>query len=83
MNEGFDSPTRYHTGQIEFAFVLSIFIFTESLVQIAENLSSAKQLAEHFGNTIQDKQIVSLSDNTTWVTNPMQLEMAIPQSTIS
>ncbi|SRR5579871_313348 len=74
------SQLKLHYGKEQAEVIINI---VGNIISGQVSGETAKQLAERFGKIIQDKQSVSINENKTSVTNSTQLEMAIPQSTIS
>jgi hypothetical protein len=74
------SQLKLHYGKEQAEVIINI---VGNIISGQVSGETAKQLAERFGKIIQDKQSISINENKTYVTNSTQLEMAIPQSTIS
>jgi type IV secretory pathway TraG/TraD family ATPase VirD4 len=74
------SQLKLHYGKEQAEVIINI---VGNIISGQVSGETAKQLSKRFGKIIQDKQSVSVNESKTSITNSTQLEMAIPQSTIS
>jgi len=74
------SQLKLHYGREQAEVIVNI---VGNIISGQVSGESAKQLADRFGRIIQERRSVSVQEDRTSVTSSTQLDMAIPQSTIS